>query len=74
MLVSHNGIARGSNPRPFEASPFDSGYERQKSNGSPFASAASEARPEAANVFDMQPIRGTSIQTDKPTDKQTHNF
>ena len=29
MPVSHNGIARGSNPRPFEASPFDSGYRRK---------------------------------------------
>ena len=26
--VSRNGIARGSNPRPSGASPFDSGYRR----------------------------------------------
>ena len=32
MPVSHNGIARGSNPRPLRASPFDSGYRRHQQN------------------------------------------
>ena len=31
MLISHKGIARGSNPRSFGTSPFDSGYGRQSS-------------------------------------------
>ena len=28
MPISHNGIARGSNPRSFKTSPSDSGYGR----------------------------------------------